>query len=360
MAATPHNHAPSLVRLPGSDFIMGDAFDEDYARDGEVPVHPVRITGFELSPTPVTNRQFAAFVEATGYQTDAERFDSSAVFHLALQARSRDILGTAAGIGWWLNVHGADWAHPAGCRSHWQDVPDHPVVHVSWLDAVMYCQWSGTRLPTEAEWEYSARAGHAGRRFAWKDELEPDGKVMANIWHGADSLNMPLYEAAEEPGGPLLPMPMVNILSGGAHAAGTPDTQDILAVPAGATLFRQAIEWAWRVRRATAEAAGNHGHGTALVADEGGLGLHLDTNRSAVELVTEGISRAGQRPGGPGRHRGGCRGGPIAAGQFWQGDRYLLRAERRTVAALEFIDEIDRWRALFPVVSVEDVLGDDD
>ena len=113
MAATPHNHALSLVRLPGSDFIMGGSFDEDYARDGEVPVHPVRITGFELSPTPVTNRQFAAFVEATGYQTDAERFDSSAVFHLALQARSRDILGTAAGIGWWLNIHGADWAHPA-------------------------------------------------------------------------------------------------------------------------------------------------------------------------------------------------------------------------------------------------------
>jgi len=180
----PAGGTPPLVRVPAGEFTMGDAFGEGYAADGEVPVHPVRITGFELAPTLVTNRQFAAFTEATGYQTDAERFGSSAVFHLAVRARSRDILGAVAGAGWWLNVHGADWAHPAGSRSHWQDVPDHPVVHVSWSDAVRYCQWSRTRLPTEAEWEYAARGGQAGRRFAWGDELEPGGTVMANLWHG--------------------------------------------------------------------------------------------------------------------------------------------------------------------------------
>ncbi|MBO0825574.1 MAG: formylglycine-generating enzyme family protein [Actinobacteria bacterium] len=164
--------------------MMGDALGEGYESDGELPVHPVRITGFELAPAPVTNREFAAFTEATGYQTDAERFRSSAVFRLAVQAPGSDILGAAAGAGWWLNVLGADWSHPAGRQSHWQDVPDHPVVHISWFDAIRYCRWSGTRLPTEAEWEYAARAGHDGRRFSWGDELEPEGRPMANVWHG--------------------------------------------------------------------------------------------------------------------------------------------------------------------------------
>lgn len=181
------------------------------------------------------------------------------------------------------------------------------------------------------------------------------GISLAAALARADSLSLPLYEAVAEPGGPLLPMPMVNILSGGAHAAGALDIQDVLVVPVGATSFAQAIEWAWRVRKGTAEAARDRGHGTGLVADEGGLGLELGSNRRALELITEGMSRAGLRP----RDDVGIA-LDVAAGQFAQGNRYLLRTEGRTLSADELIDELSRWRAMFPVVSVEDVLGEDD
>jgi sulfatase modifying factor 1 len=106
------------------------------------------------------------------------------VFHLAVRARDADVLGVASGSEWWLEVHGADWAHPYGPDSSWREVPDHPVVHISWFDAVSYCRWLGVRLPTEAEWEYAARGGLRGARFAWGDELMPDDTVRCKIWNG--------------------------------------------------------------------------------------------------------------------------------------------------------------------------------
>ena len=164
---------------------MGDPFGEGYPADGEEPVHQVTLGAFRIDTTAVTSEQFASFVDATGYRTEAELFGSSAVFHLLAQADKKDILGVAAGSPWWLNVRGADWAHPAGPKSHWSDFRDHPVVHVSHNDALVYCRWAGRRLPTEAEWEYSARGGLAGQRYPWGNDLLGHGeKHLCNIWQG--------------------------------------------------------------------------------------------------------------------------------------------------------------------------------
>jgi len=172
------------VGLPGGEFAMGDPFGEGYHEDGETPVHTVRIDRIAVDPTAVTNAEFAAFVDATGHVTDAERYGFSAVFHLAVAAPEDDILGRAAGAPWWLTVRGATWAHPEGRDSGLDRRSDHPVVHVSYDDALAYCRWAGKRLLTEAEWEYAARAGHTGRRFVWGDELTQDGQHRCNIWQG--------------------------------------------------------------------------------------------------------------------------------------------------------------------------------
>jgi sulfatase modifying factor 1 len=169
--------------LPGGDFAMGDDGPLSYPGDGEGPVRVVRVEPFSMDPLAVTNTEFAGFVEATGYVTDAERHGWSFVFAGLLPDDFPDTRGVAA-APWWREVHGARWSHPEGPGSDVSLRLDHPVVHVSWHDARAFATWCGQRLPTEPEWEYAARAG-ASTTFPWGSELEPDGRHLANVWHGS-------------------------------------------------------------------------------------------------------------------------------------------------------------------------------
>ncbi len=182
--------APSLagmIRLDGGTFLMGSADEDGWPEDGEGPVRDVELAPFHLDATTVTNADFGKFVEATGYQTEAERFGWSYVFHLLVPSKIKRKLGERQrvdGLHWWIAVEGASWKKPEGPGSNVKKRLGHPVVHVSWHDAKHYADWAGKRLPTEAEWEYAARGGLVQKRYCWGDELTPAGKHMCNIWQG--------------------------------------------------------------------------------------------------------------------------------------------------------------------------------
>lgn len=173
---------PPVVAIPGGVFTMGTD-DPGYETDGEAPAHQVELEAFAVGETTVTNAQFATFVDATGHVTAAERHGASFVFGGLLPDDFPPTRGVAA-APWWREVPGASWRRPEGPQSDLDGRAEHPVVHVSWFDAVAYCDWVGARLPTEAEWERAARGGLDGHHFPWGDELEPDGAHRMNVFQG--------------------------------------------------------------------------------------------------------------------------------------------------------------------------------
>lgn len=222
--------APSgMVWIPGGEFRMGsdpitDPENPDRIKRDEVPAHDVELDGYWMDETEVTNRQFDEFARMTGHVTFAEKAPTpeelarsgiaiellkdkqlkpgSMCFNPGFNRKALQLQHEQAPL-WeyevWQYVDGANWRHPDGPDSTIADRLDHPVVHVSWEDAVAYCRWAGKELPTEAQWEYASRGGRKDTLYPWGNEREPDGKYQCNYWQGAfpaERLNLDGFQAS--------------------------------------------------------------------------------------------------------------------------------------------------------------------
>lgn len=189
-----------MVWISGGEFMMGG--DDSLARPEEMPPHRAKVNGFWIDEHEVTNAEFRKFVDATNYVTTAERpvnweelrkqlppgtpkppeanlQPGSLVFTPPQGSVPLDDVN-----GWWKWTTGANWRHPEGPQSSLSGRENHPVVQVSWEDAVAYAKWTSKRLPTEAEWEFAARGGLDGKPFCWGGEPYSEKKPQANIWQG--------------------------------------------------------------------------------------------------------------------------------------------------------------------------------
>lgn len=196
-----HGKAPvGMVWIPGGEFIMGS--EHDGAPGNERPAHPVKVDPFWMDEQEVTNAEFRKFVEATGYVTTAEKppdwEEIKKQVPPGTPKPAADVLVAGSMVftptpgkvplnnaaQWWRFLPGACWKHPEGPETNIDGRDDHPVVHVSWDDAVAYATWAGKRLPTEAEWEFAARGGLAGKKYVWGDEPPGEDSKLGNIWQG--------------------------------------------------------------------------------------------------------------------------------------------------------------------------------
>jgi formylglycine-generating enzyme len=200
MAKAPGPAPPGMVWIPGGEFSMGSHVESEslcalpgVTRDA-LPVHRVRVDGFWMDATEVTNDDFARFVKATGYVTIAERTPTAEEFPGAplesLVAGSVVFTPTTAAVRlddhsqWWRYQRGASWRHPEGPASTIDDRGRYPVVHLGYDDAVAFATWAGKRLPTEAEWEFAARGGLAGKLYAWGDDFRRGDGALSNTYQG--------------------------------------------------------------------------------------------------------------------------------------------------------------------------------
>jgi len=174
----------NMAEVAEGEFTMGTN-KPVFVADREMPARKLSLPAFKLDIHEVSNNEFSLFVADTGYVTEAEKFGNSFVPEFFLSEKLKEEIKQAvADAPWWLPVDGADWRHPEGPDSDIKTRGDHPVVHVSWNDALAYCEWAGKRLPTEAEWEKACRAGKENRLFPWGNKWMPGDQYFANIWTG--------------------------------------------------------------------------------------------------------------------------------------------------------------------------------
>lgn len=179
-----------MILVKGGSFTMGAAG----IYDDEFPNVQESVDDFYISRYEVTNKEFAEFVNATGYKTVAEKMPDLEGFDVpagtefkpgsAVFVGLSDAVAAGTLLNWWHFIEGANWRHPNGPESHIKDKDDYPVVHIALADALAYAQWKGHRLPTEAEYEYAARGGLKDKKYATGDTLKVNGQYQANTWQG--------------------------------------------------------------------------------------------------------------------------------------------------------------------------------